>query len=59
MNDLAAFQRDLLYIIAGLELLHGLAIVKEFAEYYTKEIQHGRLHPNLDTLVDKGLVQKE
>lgn len=28
-------------------------------EHYSKEIQHGRLYPNLDTLVDKGLVEKE
>ena len=24
----------------------------------SKEIHHGRLYPNLDTLVDKGLVEK-
>lgn len=59
MNDLTAFQRDLLYIIAGLEKPHGLAIRDELAEYYDKEIQHGRLYPNLDTLVDKGLIKKE
>ena len=59
MNDLTAFQRDLLYIIAGLENPHGLAIADELTDYYNKEIQHGRLYPNLDTLVDKGLVQKE
>ena len=59
MDDLIAFQRDLLYIIAGLENPHGLAILDELAEYYNTEIQHGRLYPNLDTLVDKGLVQKE
>ena len=59
MNDLTAFQRDLLYIIAGLEPLHGLAIAEELTDYYNKEIQHGRLYPNLDTLVDKGLVEKE
>jgi DNA-binding PadR family transcriptional regulator len=59
MNDLIAFQRDLLYIIAGLEDPYGLAILDELAAYYNKEIQHGRLYPNLDTLVEKGLVQKE
>ena len=58
MKDLIAFQRDLLYIIAGLENPHGLAIGDELGEYYTTEIQHGRLYPNLDTLVDKGLVEK-
>ncbi|MFC7008561.1 PadR family transcriptional regulator [Halalkalicoccus salilacus] len=59
MNDLTGIQRDLLYIIARLETPHGLAIRDELAEYYTKEIQHSHLYPNLDTLVDKGLVEKE
>lgn len=59
MKDLTAFQRDLLYSIAGLENSYGLAILDEIAEYYNKEIQHGRLYPSLDTLVEKGLVQKE
>lgn len=27
-------------------------------EYYSKEVHHGRLYPNLDTLVDKRLVRK-
>ncbi|MCG1004754.1 PadR family transcriptional regulator [Halobacterium noricense] len=30
----------------------------ELEEYYESEIHHGRLYPNLDTLVDKGLVDK-
>ncbi len=37
---------------------HGLAIKEELEEYYGTEIQHGRLYPNLDTLVEKGLVEK-
>lgn len=58
MNDLTAFQRDLLYVIAGLETPHGLAIRDELTKYYNTEIHHGRLYPNLDTLVNKGLVKK-
>lgn len=58
MNDLTAFQRDLLYGIAGLETPHGLAIRDELTEYYNTEIHHGRLYPNLDTLVDTGLIEK-
>ena len=58
MHDLTGFQRDLLYVIAGSEKPHGLAIKDELEEYYEKEIHHGRLYPNLDTLVDKGLVEK-
>jgi PadR family transcriptional regulator PadR len=58
MHDLTGFQRDLLYVIAGLDEPHGLAIKEELEEYYEKEIHHGRLYPNLDTLVEKGLVEK-
>jgi PadR family transcriptional regulator PadR len=60
MYDLTGFQRDLLYVIAtgDDEELHGLAIKEELEDYYEKEIHHGRLYPNLDTLVDKGLVEK-
>lgn len=58
MYDLTGFQRDLLYVIAGLDDPHGLAIKDELEGYYQKEIHHGRLYPNLDTLVEKGLVEK-
>ena len=58
MHDLTGFQRDLLYVIAGKDEPHGLAIKEELESYYEKEIHHGRLYPNLDTLVDKGLVDK-
>lgn len=58
MNDLTGFQRDLLYAIAGFDDPHGLALKNELEEYYEKDIHHGRLYPNLDTLVDKGLVKK-
>ncbi|PSQ27935.1 PadR family transcriptional regulator [Halobacteriales archaeon QS_9_68_17] len=58
MYDLTGFQRDLLYVIAGEDDPHGLAIKEELEEYYETEIHHGRLYPNLDTLVDKGLVDK-
>ncbi|WP_222913167.1 PadR family transcriptional regulator [Natrinema sp. SYSU A 869] len=58
MYDLTGFQRDLLYTIAGQEEPHGLAIKEELEDYYEKEIHHGRLYPNLDEIVDKGLVEK-
>jgi PadR family transcriptional regulator PadR len=58
MYDLTGFQRDLLYVAAGLNEPHGLAIKEELEDYYEKEIHHGRLYPNLDTLVEKGLVEK-
>ena len=58
MHDLTGFQRDLLYVIAGSEEPHGLALKDELEEYYESEIHHGRLYPNLDTLVEKGLIEK-
>lgn len=58
MYDLTGFQRDLLYVIAGKNEPHGLALKEELEQYYDGEIHHGRLYPNLDTLVDKGLVKK-
>jgi DNA-binding PadR family transcriptional regulator len=59
MYDLTGFQRDLLYVVAGLTKPHGLAIKDELEEYYETEIHHGRLYPNLDTLIDIGLLEKE
>lgn len=58
MHDLTGFQRDLLYTIAGLEEPHGLGIKEEIQAYYETEIHHGRLYPNLDSLVEKGLIEK-
>ncbi|QLD89554.1 helix-turn-helix transcriptional regulator [Natronomonas salina] len=58
MYDLTAFQRDLLYVTNGLDEPHGLAIRDELENYYEIEVHHGRLYPNLDTLVEKGLVEK-
>ncbi len=58
MDDLTGFQRDILYVTAGLDEPHGLAIKAELEDYYESEIQHGRLYPNLDTLVEKGIIEK-
>ena len=58
MYDLTGFQRDLLTVTAGIEEPYGLAIKDELEDYYESEIHHGRLYPNLDTLVEKGLVEK-
>lgn len=58
MLELTGFQRDLLYVIAGLDDPHGLAIKEELEEYYTTEVHHGRLYPNLDALVEEGFVEK-
>ena len=58
MEDLTAFQRDLLVATAGLEDPHGIAVKEELEAYYGDEVRHGRLYPNLDTLVNEGLLDK-
>ncbi len=40
MYDLTGFQRDLLYVIAGLDDPHGLAIKDELEDYYDSPL-HG------------------
>ncbi|MCU4971123.1 PadR family transcriptional regulator [Halobacteria archaeon AArc-m2/3/4] len=58
MDDLTGFQRDLLYVIASADQPSGQDVKEEIEEYYTTEINHGRLYPNLDTVVNKELVEK-
>ncbi|MFA9504929.1 PadR family transcriptional regulator [Natrinema sp. H-ect1] len=58
MHDLTGFQRDLLYVIAGADQPSGQDVKDEVEQYYSAEINHGRLYPNLDTLVNKELVEK-
>lgn len=59
MFDLTGFQRDQLYVVAGLGGARGVRIQEELQDYYVTEIHPGRLYPNLDILVEKGLVEKE
>ncbi|MDQ2051644.1 PadR family transcriptional regulator [Natronolimnohabitans sp. A-GB9] len=58
MDDLTGFQRDLLYVIAGADQPSGQDVKEEIEQYYSSEINHGRLYPNLDTIVNKELVEK-
>jgi DNA-binding PadR family transcriptional regulator len=58
MFELTGFQRDVLYCIAGSEEPYGLGIKAELEAYGDTEVNHGRLYPNLDTLIDKGYVTK-
>lgn len=61
LTDLTAFQRDVLAVIASLndgEAPHGLGILDRVGSVRDEQVNHGRLYPNLDTLVEKGLVEK-
>jgi Predicted transcriptional regulators len=56
-RELSAFQQNILTILAE-EARYGLAIKRELESYYESEVNHGRLYPNLDDLVEMGLVEK-
>lgn len=56
--DLTGFQRDLLYVIAGLDRASGQSVKEELEAHTGREITHGRLYPNLDVLVNRDLVEK-
>lgn len=56
-RELTAFQQNILTILAE-EARYGLAIKRELQSYYDDEVNHGRLYPNLDELVELGLVEK-
>lgn len=58
MFELTGFQRDLLYCIAGTDDPSGQEVKSELEQSSSIEVNHGRLYPNLDNLVDKGLVKK-
>lgn len=58
MDDLTAFQRDTLFVIASLGEPYGLAIRDALSDYYGTQVNHGRLYPNLDELAERGLVEK-
>ncbi len=54
---LTSFQRDVLYVITGAVDPSGQDIKTEL-QGSMGEITHGRLYPNLDTLVAKGYLTK-
>jgi len=58
-TELTQFQRDLLVLLGGMDTPSGLDLKKELESYYEDEIHHGRLYPNLDTLTEMELVEKE
>lgn len=58
VHELTGFQRDLLYAIAGLDQPSGQQVAAALEAHRGEQITHGRLYPNLDALVDAGLVEK-
>lgn len=59
LTDLTSFQIHLLVVTADCEPAKGLKIKDRMETVYGTAMNHGRLYPNLDTLVDRGLMRKE
>lgn len=61
-HELTGFQRDLLKALLRLEDRHdqvsGQDIQRGLEQLQNIDVNHGRLYPNLDTLVDYDLVEK-
>ena len=58
-DDLSTFQYDLLAATHTLEPVHGLGIKNHLLTQRDYEVvNHGRMYPRLDELVDAGLIEK-
>ena len=58
LATLSAFKRDVLWILNDGGEQKGVDIRLSLEDYYGKPVNHGQLYPNLDDLVDAGLVDK-
>ena len=58
MDDLTEFQRDVLHVLSGMDEPHGLAVAEELEQYYQADVDHGRVYPALDALVERDLVER-
>ncbi|MGB9963405.1 PadR family transcriptional regulator [Halobacterium sp. CBA1126] len=57
-DETTGFQRDILCVLCGLEDPKGMEIQSELEEYYGSDVLHARVYQNLDSLVERGLVEK-
>jgi len=59
MKELSAFQRDLLFVINGMDEPYGLGIKADLEAYRETTINPGQLYPNLNALVENGYLTKQ
>ena len=58
MHQLRGFQRDVLFVVYGLDAPNGQEILDEMERSLSGDVRPGRLYSNLDDLVEMGLVRK-
>lgn len=59
MRELNIKQEDILIIIGKEPNRPSTEVKEELSEYYERDIQKGLFYPNVDVLVEKGLVREE
>jgi DNA-binding PadR family transcriptional regulator len=57
-DEMTGFQRDLLCILCGMDDPKGMEVQSELEDYYGSEVLHARVYQNLDSLVERDLVEK-
>lgn len=58
MYNLTGFQRDLLFVLDGMEGPSGKEVREAIERSQDRDVRHARLYANLDQLVEEGLVRK-
>lgn len=58
LHELTGFQRDVLVIAYREGPCNGQDIKSVYDAATGKSVNHGRLYPNIDTLVGRGLIDK-
>ncbi|WP_458210331.1 PadR family transcriptional regulator [Haladaptatus sp. NG-SE-30] len=58
-TDLTAFQTYLLCLIYRFETVEGVTLQNALEDLYPEDINHGRLYPSLDRMVESGLISKQ
>ena len=58
MYHLTGFQRDLLFVLDGMEGPSGKEVREAIERSQDRDVRHARLYANLDQLVEEGLVRK-
>lgn len=56
--ELTRFKLELLYRLVQMGPSKGLAIKDALSNQYDSKVNHGRLYPNLDELVEDGYIDK-
>jgi DNA-binding PadR family transcriptional regulator len=57
-DETTGFQRDLLCVLYGMDDPKGMEVQSELEDYYGSEVLHARVYQNLDSLVERDLVEK-